>query len=269
MSQHREEHLDLCAAHVLGCLDEADRSRLEAHLAEACPVCERALRDFCGSAVLLAASAPPAVVSPALKSKVLAAARAGTGVEGGRAKEGRIVPVRKRWAPPARLGWALAACFILATGILVVATSRLRQDMKRARGQVQTLTRDLDTERHWAAMLASPRARTASFSLTPAGEAALRARATVDPETHRAILVFQNFKAPSGHDYELWTLRGNTPASLGLIRSEPGGRVVLRIEDIGNPDSLTAFAISLEPEGGSPTPGEPTGPIVMIGSLGG
>jgi len=64
VSQHRDEHLDLCAAYVLGCLDEADRSRLEAHLAEACPVCEGALRDFGGSAVLLAASVPPALPSP-------------------------------------------------------------------------------------------------------------------------------------------------------------------------------------------------------------
>jgi len=268
VSQHRDEHLDLCAAYVLGCLDEADRSRLESHLAEACPVCEGALRDFGASAVLLAASAPPALPSPAIKARVLAAVRADAGAEGGRAKEGRILPTKKRWAPP-QLGWALAACFLLATGILLTTTTRLRKDLNHARDQVQNLTRDLDAERRWAAVLASPGARTASFSLTPAGEAELRARATVDPETHRAILVFQNFKAPSGRDYELWALRGNTPVSLGLIRPDPSGRAVLRIEDIGDPAGLTAFAISLEPQGGAPTRNEPTGPIVMIGSLGG
>jgi anti-sigma-K factor RskA len=43
----------------------------------------------------------------------------------------------------------------------------------------------------------------------------------------------------------------------------------MRIEDVGDPDDLTAFAISLEAEGGTSAPSEPTGPIVMIGSLGG
>ena len=267
MSQHRDEHLDLCAAYALGCLDEADRSRLEAHLSEPCDLCARALRDFGDSAVLLAASVPPALPGPALKSRVMAAV--GAGVEGGPPKEGRIIPMRSRWAPLRRLGWALAACLLLATAILLTTTNHLRRELKRARDQAQSLSRDLDAERRWAAVLASPSARAASFSLTPAGEAELRARATVDPETHRAILVFENFKAPSGRDYELWALRGNTPVSLGLIRSEPGGRVVLRIEDIGDPATLTAFAVSLEPEGGSPTPNEPSGPIVMIGSLGG
>ena len=269
MSQHRDEHLDLCAASVLGCLDEADRSRLEAHLAEACPVCEGALRDFSGSAVLLAASAPPASPSPALKLRVLAAVRDETGVEDEPAKEGRIIPMRNRWAPLLRMGWALAACFILATGILLTTTNRLRQELKLARDQVGSLSRDLDSERRWAAVLASPGARTASFSLTPAGMAELRARATVDPESRKALLVFQNFKAPSGRDYELWALRGNTPVSLGLIRPDPSGRAVLRIEDIGDPATLTAFAISLEPLGGSPARIEPTGPIFMIGALGG
>ena len=168
-----------------------------------------------------------------------------------------------------RLGWALAACFILVSGILVTTMNRLRNELARAHDQVTALSRDLEVERRWAAVLAAPGARVATFSLTPAGQAELRARATVDPNTRRALLVFENFKAPSGHDYELWALRGNTPWALGLIRPDASGRAVLRIEDVGDFSALNAFAVSLEPEGGAPTPNAPTGPVVMIAGMGG
>jgi hypothetical protein len=184
------------------------------------------------------------------------------------------------------LGWGVAAFFIGATFVLLTTTNRARNELRRAEDRVATLTRGLDAERRWTVALAAPGVRTASFTLTPSGDAGLRARATVDPETRRALLVFQNFKAPGGRDYQLWALRGNTPVALGLIRADSSGRAVLRVQDIGDPATLSAFAISLEPEGGAPparapsedasTPApelpatrEPTGPIVMIGSLGG
>ena len=118
-------------------------------------------------------------------------------------------------------------------------------------------------------MIAAPGARAASFSLTPDGAAELRARATYDPGTRRAVLVFENFRTMAGYDYQLWALRGNTPASLGLIRGDDHGRAVLRLEEVGDPATLTAFAISLEPTGGAPTPDAPTGPLVMLAGMGG
>ena len=71
MSPHREEHIDLCAAYALGGLEEADRVRLERHLAEGCLICEEALAEFSDSTLLLAASAPAALPSPLLRQRVL------------------------------------------------------------------------------------------------------------------------------------------------------------------------------------------------------
>ncbi len=166
-----------------------------------------------------------------------------------------------------RLGWSLAICFILITAILVATTNRLRNQLERARREVAALTHDFQEERGWAGVVSSPGARTASFVLTPAGDPTLRARATIDPSSRRALLVFENFKKQDGHDYELWALRGNTPFALGLVRGDESGHAVLRIADVGDPSGLTAFAISLEQEGGAAA--DPIGPIVMIGSLGG
>ena len=116
-------------------------------------------------------------------------------------------------------------------------------------------------------MLSSPALRTASFTLTPDADPGLRAKAVMDPQSRRAVLVFENFQAPAGKFYTLWALHGNTPAPLGRIRPDPGGRAVMRIGDLGDTADLSAFAVSLEPEG--PAANEPNGPVVMIGSLGG
>ncbi len=168
-----------------------------------------------------------------------------------------------------RLGWALAACFILVTSILVFTTNRLRNELARTQGQAAEATRDLEIEKRWAAVVTAPAARAASFSLTPDAAAGLRGRVTYDPATRRAVLVFENFDSPSGQDYRLWALRGNTPAALGLIRADESGRAVLRLEDVGDPATLTAFAVSLESAGGAPSQNAPGGPIVMLAGIGG
>jgi hypothetical protein len=169
--------------------------------------------------------------------------------------------------------WLVAAIAVLVAGVHIVVTNRVRADLGRTRAQVAALTSELESERRWALALASPGVRTASFTLTPSGDLSLRARATVDPESRKALLVFEGFNPPGGHAYELWALHGNTPFTLGRIKTDATGRAVLRVEDLGDVGSVTAFVISLETEGSAPSatgaaPREPMGPIVMIGSLG-
>jgi len=62
---------------------------------------------------------------------------------------------------------------------------------------------------------------------------------------------------------ELWAVPADgSPRSLGLISSE-AATTVLRTHLL---DNTAAFAISVEPAGGSPT-GTPTGPVVSVGKL--
>jgi anti-sigma-K factor RskA len=69
--------------------------------------------------------------------------------------------------------------------------------------------------------------------------------------------------APAQKALELWAVPAQgSPRSLGLVRAgEP--TTVLRTQLLLG---TAAFAVSVEPEGGSPT-GAPTGPIVSLGSL--
>lgn len=99
-----------------------------------------------------------------------------------------------------------------------------------------------------------------------------------DPKTSRAVLVATAGQADkvlrvntldpaiqvSGRSLELWALpKDGKPKSLGVVGAE---RAVLRLDataeqSLGN---VPALAISLEPQGGSPT-GQPTGPVLYSG----
>jgi anti-sigma-K factor RskA len=66
-------------------------------------------------------------------------------------------------------------------------------------------------------------------------------------------------EAAAGSVYELWLIAGeNAPVSLGLIEGETVNRPV------ANMPEGAVLAISLEPDGGSPT-GQPTGPVLVTG----
>ena len=65
---------------------------------------------------------------------------------------------------------------------------------------------------------------------------------------------------------ELWAVPKNgAPRSLGLVRNDRDTRLRLASAD-ARLVALNAFAVSLEPPGGSPT-GKPTGPVLCSGAI--
>jgi len=84
------------------------------------------------------------------------------------------------------------------------------------------------------------------------GEMVLRVN-TLDPAIHVA-----------GRSLELWALpRGAQPRSLGLVSDQ---KTTLRLAAAADQSlgDVPALAVSLEPQGGSPT-GQPTGPVLYTG----
>src|SRR5262249_16099161 len=121
MSRHRDEHLDLCAASVLGALAEAERRELEAHLAEGCEPCEAELRALAGGATVLALSVPQHRAPAGVRARVLAK------IESGGPREA-VVPLPRppRAAEPWRMLLA-AAALTVAAGVGVVQWRRAEQ----------------------------------------------------------------------------------------------------------------------------------------------
>lgn len=71
---------------------------------------------------------------------------------------------------------------------------------------------------------------------------------------------------PPGKSFELWMLPGgnNAPISLGVIRAESMQTVSVNATASSLLPKIAAMAISVEPQGGSPT-GLPTGPVILSG----
>ena len=85
------------------------------------------------------------------------------------------------------------------------------------------------------------------------GETVLRVN-TLDPAIHVA-----------GRSLELWALpKGGAPRSLGLVSSGERNNIKLATVADKSLGDVPALAISLEPQGGSPT-GQPTGPVLYTG----
>jgi anti-sigma-K factor RskA len=92
--------------------------------------------------------------------------------------------------------------------------------------------------------------------------------AAVDVKSNLIVVRSLGARAPRDRSYELWALGAGraAPQPLGVIQA------VARIptEELGqtgdNALTDTTLAVSLEPEGGSPT-GKPTGPVLFTGKL--
>lgn len=68
---------------------------------------------------------------------------------------------------------------------------------------------------------------------------------------------------PSGKSEQLWGMPENGhPVSLGVI--PPGGTIRMKVHGMG---AFLKLAVSMEPQGGSPDPNGPTGPVVCVGKL--
>jgi anti-sigma-K factor RskA len=277
MSPRHEEVFDLCAGYLLGSLNEGERSSLEAHLAEGCSQCEAELRRLSVGASLLAASAPPLRAPAALRDRVLTAVRAEPNASSpagaGRRRDARASlpltqPARRR-ASTATWAWATAATVIAIAGAFQwVTTARLELNLAETRGRLAQLRQQLEEEQRWAALPDDPQALVVRLEPTPDGSPLLNGRVVYDPTTRRAVVAFSNFTAPAGKDYQLWAISKTGPLSLGLVRSDATGRAILRLPDVGDPTTLTAFAVSLEQKGGAPTPYAPAGAVVMLGKIG-
>jgi anti-sigma-K factor RskA len=66
------------------------------------------------------------------------------------------------------------------------------------------------------------------------------------------------------HSFELWAIAGGAPRPLGLVSPQPDSGLVVAASAV--PPTGGTLAISLEPEGGSPT-GQPTGPVLFQGKV--
>ncbi len=303
MAKHeRHPELDLVAGYVLQALSPRDEARLLAHLMEGCEECEAAMRDASDATVAIGGGAPAAMPSDALRSRVLSDPRisgsaggagaggAGTGSDVGRdsgagsdaetnadtdadARSPRApgrTPLRPRDGARAGGGKAIAGMLAAACVVLMFGNYWFWQkagEFRAERDAVQRTLREVEAElsaKEWIPkMVTAPGTDCYDLALTGSIDAPLNGTACFARESGAAVVLLAELRPPSGRDYELWVLRGSVPTSLGVIRADEEGRAAIRFDAIPDAGAITAFAVSLEPTGGSPGPA-PTGPVVMV-----
>lgn len=124
----------------------------------------------------------------------------------------------------------------------------------------------LDAQGQILRLVGGPRILTAT--LAPQKGVVGAGRVLVDAGSGDAAIVVSGLAAPGeGKTYELWAIRGKkAPEPAGLIAFADAEGGAIRIPNVPRPAEVTAFAISIEPSGGSDTP---TGPIVFTGAIAG
>lgn len=257
------EDFDLYA---LGALDGEEKRAFEEHL-RACSACRQELTAARVRTSLLGLSSAPVAPPPSVKSELMQRVHAEASMHNQQTTPAQ--PPRKRW------GLRFSMTFAATTAILAFATFWLGKDDRRQRQNIQQLQAQLDaaqvtaskddaTMRAYAGVVAAP--DTVSVTLQQqAGGPPGQAHVLYNERMGLAVYSGQISPPPAGKSYQLWLVPASgAPVNAGLVgANQQNGAVVVHVEP---GMSAKAFAVTTEPDGGSP---QPTGPKVLVGALNG
>jgi anti-sigma-K factor RskA len=277
---NRKELLDrLAASYALGTLKGGARRRFETYARKHPNVRAAALlwqERFAAMTELQASVKPGQHVWQRIESVVSQAPAANTASAAGglasttsaaiasatAALEQTLVGVR------ASLGrWRFAA---LAGGLagsvaLVAGTSNLRDAQTQAQAQAEQQTATIaQLQKELLAQAALQQVQYVAVLADDKSQASILV--TFDPSKRRLVLQrVGGFQEADNKSLQLWALpNGAAPQSLGVLSPERLVRISAGEEQV---QGAPALAISLEPKGGVPSAGGPTGPVLFKGAL--
>lgn len=158
------------------------------------------------------------------------------------------------WRGLASVGAGAAVAAVLVSANLNTLNGKLGGEVQALGGQVQTLSARLAAtpEIQYVAVLADDKAAASML-------------VTFDPKSNRLTLKrVGGFQEPADQSLQLWALpQAGGAKSLGVL----GGDAVIKLTAAGSDVSVPTLAISLEPKGGVPSAGGPTGPVLFKGAV--
>ena len=259
-----EQYAEDLALYAVGALEAGSCAQLEQHLRE-CPACRRELEALRGDAALLALSvsgpAPPGRARERLLSAVAATAR-----EGERHEREPLFASRRPW-------WSFAPAFAaLVLAVFAILLLRENANLKRTNQEVvadlNTLEEKYRHDHEIAELVMAKDAVHVSLGST-APLTVPHASTIYQPKTGHLFLIASNLRPlPAGMTYELWLIpKSGAPMPYGLFKPGAKGRAVMMHmpKMIGGMEAK-AFAVTMEPEGGSD---EPTSEILLMGESAG
>jgi anti-sigma-K factor RskA len=239
-----EQHVtELLPAYALGCLDEAEASRVSEHVVR-CAKCRGELQAYRAVANQLALAAPEARPPKRVKQQLMRRIKHPTAAPVPEPRPGLWQQLSGLFRRPAP-GWALASLILivaLAAGNIWLWQRVSRGDGGNTAGAI-----------HVVAMMATDAAPHATGKLL----------ISVDGE-YGTLVVDGLPPLDPGHQYQLWLIRDGQRTSGGVLSVNAHGYGAL---EISAPEPLAhypSFGVTVEPAGGS---SEPTGAKVLGGDL--
>ena len=240
LSAHPELLERLAASHALGTLRGGARRRFEAMAREQAPVRAAAL-VWRGRLASMTELQSPVVPEAAVWTRISNLVEAEQRPMAASPRAPAAAQAAKGWLRSLALWRGAAAAGALATVFTVIVGVNLSAQLRAA------------PDVRYVAVLAGD--KTAANILV-----------TFDPK-HRQLVLQRvgDYNEGADKSLELWALKpGDAPRSLGVMGNEPVLKLATSEAEVR---AVPTLAITLEPKGGSPKGGGPTGPVLFKGPL--
>jgi anti-sigma-K factor RskA len=230
-----EKLRNLLEAYALGALEGEELEALEAHLSEGCQECEVALKDLSELTAHLSFALPQKAPSQRVKEQLMKKIK-------GESSEVMTSPFPQR-----RVRWVAA----WVAGVLVLALGLKTIQLQL---EVNQLRKNLVEAKDITAILGKPGMQFVDLEGVEPNAQAF-GKVVVDPELGAAVVhMYRLPKSPEGMEYQLWVMREGKPTSAGLFTVSDDGRGILELHNFPDPSSIAAYSVTIEPEGGQPSP---------------
>jgi anti-sigma-K factor RskA len=170
-----------------------------------------------------------------------------------------IVPIAKTKSTSNFYKYAFAACIallIVSVISLISVYSRLQQSnslLASLQIQNQHFTNRVNLMDHELSILRDPSFKMLKLQGTPKSPSSALMVAW-SPAKKQVMIDMANANMPANdkdHQYQLWALVGGKPVDLGVFDADSTSKDMKEMKSIASAD---AFAVTLEPRGGSPSP---------------
>lgn len=272
------------AVYALDALTGEERREFETHL-QTCLECAAELLTLRPAADALAQTVPQLDPRPELRDRVLSSVLKEKRTAMPAAAAAPAAPATRVAPKPSPLRWLpIAATLLLAVGLGVYANglrgrvSRLESELDQARAQSAALQArvsraettlastqtQLNSAQSQLAVFGAPDSRRVTLLAQKGAPEGAAGRADWSPSRGLALAV-SNLPAPLAmRDYQVWLLTAGGPVSAGLLPKDAvDGRTVVFNAPAGAQPPI-GFALSEEPEGGVPQPGNR---IYLVGMI--
>jgi anti-sigma-K factor RskA len=250
-----EDYKEMIPAHALSALDWTDDRALTDHFAQ-CVECRQELNEWAQTAAAVALSASPAEPSLLVRERILSQIRS----ERDESITPKIVPFKPQkniWSSFGSLGAVAAVVlfvFLLGYVFLLWRENRaLRQEVQTMRQENQRVQEDLE----WVRISLKPGTKVMELNGTVAAPGA-SAKLAYDQSGHAMVMTSGLPTPPAGKEYQLWFIVADKPPLRGKTFSTDShgkGMMEDQLPDVALKSA--AFAVTLEPQGGSASPTMP------------